>query len=77
MFMRSLASALFSNLQLISDDHVMVGHQDALAYGMGHMGDAENIDEVLFEDMIKWAIAVYEKGGMNTFSWSTSAVIFV
>ena len=91
----SMASALFSNLQLISDAYVLVGHQDALAYGMGwkgeafrtdindvlgdhpavfgwdlgHMGDAKNIDEVPFDHMIKWAIAVYEKGGVNTFSW--------
>lgn len=91
----TMANTLFSNLQGISNDHVLVGHQDALAYGMGwkgedfrtdindvlgdhpavfgwdlgHMGDAENIDEVPFEDMRKWAIAVYEKGGINTFSW--------
>ncbi len=91
----SMASALFSNLQSISADHILVGHQDALAYGMGwkggafrtdindvlgdhpavfgwdlgHMGDERNIDEVPFEDMKKWAIAVYEKGGVNTFSW--------
>jgi len=91
----SMTTALFSRLQNISDDHVLVGHQDALAYGMGwkgesfrtdindvlgdhpavfgwdlgHMGDAENIDGVPFEDMTKWAIAVYQKGGVNTFSW--------
>ena len=91
----SMASLLFSNLQKISKDHVLVGHQDALAYGMGwkgedfradindvlgdhpavfgwdlgHMGDLMNIDSVPFEDMAKWAIAVYQKGGVNTFSW--------
>ena len=91
----SIASALFNNLQKLSADHVLVGHQDALAYGMGwkgeefrtdindvlgdhpavfgwdlgHIGDANNIDDVPFEDMAKWAIAVYEKGGVNTFSW--------
>ena len=91
----SMATALFNNLQLISGKHVLVGHQDALAYGMGwkgeefrtdindvlgdhpavfgwdlgHMGDSKNIDDVPFEDMRKWAIAVYEKGGVNTFSW--------
>ena len=91
----SLASTLYSNLQELSADHVLLGHQDALAYGMGwkgedfrtdindvlgdhpavfgwdlgHMGDAVNIDGVPFEDMKKWAIAVYEKGGVNTFSW--------
>jgi mannan endo-1,4-beta-mannosidase len=91
----SMAIALFNNLQTLSTDHVMLGHQDALAYGMGwkgaefrtdindvlgdhpavfgwdlgHMGDAINIDDVPFEDMANWAIAVYEKGGVNTFSW--------
>jgi len=90
-----MATALFKNLQAISADHVLIGHQDALAYGMGwrgeafrndindvlgehpavfgwdlgHMGDANNIDDVPFEDMAKWAIAVYEKGGVNTYSW--------
>ncbi|MDF1574736.1 MAG: glycosyl hydrolase [Bacteroidales bacterium] len=91
----SMATALFNNLQEISGDHILVGHQDALAYGLGwkgesfrtdindvlgdhpalfgwdlgHMGDPENIDGVPFEDMRKWAIAVYEKGGLNTYSW--------
>ena len=90
-----MASALYSNLLDLSAGHVLVGHQDALAYGMGwkgedfrtdindvlgdhpavfgwdlgHMGDKDNIDGVPFEDMRKWAIAVYEKGGVNTFSW--------
>jgi len=91
----AMATRLFSKLQEISADHVLVGHQDALAYGMGwkgevfrtdindvlgdhpamfgwdlgHMGDELNIDDVPFEDMKSWAIAVYEKGGVNTFSW--------
>jgi len=91
----SMANALFYNLQTLLADHVLVGHQDALAYGigwkgeefrtdindvlgdhpavfgwdLGHIGDANNIDGVPFDDMRKWAIAVYEKGGVNTFSW--------
>ncbi len=91
----SMASSLYSNLQILSAKHVLVGHQDALAYGidwkgekfrtdindvlgdhpavfgwdLGHIGDPNNIDDVPFEDMRKWAIAVYEKGGVNTFSW--------
>ena len=90
-----LARALFTNLMEIAPDHVLLGHQDALAYGMGwkgepfrtdindvtgdhpalfgwdlgHMGDPENIDGVPFGDMKKWAIAAFEKGGINTFSW--------
>jgi mannan endo-1,4-beta-mannosidase len=90
-----LARALFRNLQALSGDHVLLGHQDALAYGMGwnggdyrtdihdaigehpavygwdlgHMGDEKNIDSVYFTDMQQWAMAVYNKGGINTYSW--------
>ena len=90
-----MTRALFNNLHRISTDHVLIGHQDALAYGMGwkgetfrtdindalgdhpvvfgwdlgHMGDTKNIDGVPFEDMRKWGIAVYKKGGVNTYSW--------
>ena len=90
-----LASALYSNLDKLAKDHVLLGHQDALAYGMGwsgdpfrtdindaygdhpavfgwdlgHMGDPENIDGVPFEKMVTWAIAAYERGGINTYSW--------
>lgn len=91
----AMAGVLFNKLQELSADHVLLGHQDALAYGMGwkgeefrtdindvlgdhpavfgwdlgHMGDELNIDSVPFEDMRKWAIAVYKKGGVNTYSW--------
>lgn len=34
-----LAVILFRNLARLSDDFVLVGHQDALAYGMGWKGD--------------------------------------
>lgn len=90
-----MATALYANLQQLAPEHVLVGHQDALAYGigwsgdefrtdihdaygdhpalfgwdLGHMGDAENIDGVPFDRMITWAIAAYEKGGINTYSW--------
>ena len=90
-----MAEALYSNLYDLSASHVLLGHQDALAYGMGwkgeefrtdihdvlgdhpavfgwdlgHMGDAENIDGVSFEDMKRWARTAYEKGGINTYSW--------
>jgi mannan endo-1,4-beta-mannosidase len=90
-----MASALYSNLGKLAPTRVLVGHQDALAYGMGwkgdafrtdindaygdhpavfgwdlgHMGDAENIDGVPFDRMVTWAIAAYEKGGINTYSW--------
>lgn len=90
-----MAVALYRNLNDLATDHVLLGHQDALAYGMGwkgevfrtdindvlgdhpavfgwdlgHLGDEENIDGVPFEDMLKWAIAAYEKGGISTFSW--------
>lgn len=90
-----LATALFKNLAVLSGEHVLVAHQDALAYGMGwkggdfrtdindvcgdhpavfgwdlgHIGDAENIDGVPFSEMRDWAIAAYERGGINTYSW--------
>ena len=90
-----MAVALYRNLNTLSANHVLVGHQDALAYGMGwkgeefrsdindvlgdhpavfgwdlgHLGDAENIDGVPFEDMKQWTIAAFEKGGISTFSW--------
>lgn len=34
-----LAVILFRNLAMLSDDFVLVGHQDALAYGMGRKGE--------------------------------------
>lgn len=90
-----MARKLFSHLMELSGEHVLLGHQDALAYGMGwkgddfrtdihdvcgdhpalfgwdlgHIGDADNIDGVPFEDMKKWAVAAFEKGGVNTYSW--------
>jgi mannan endo-1,4-beta-mannosidase len=39
-----MASALYKNLQEISATHVMVGHQDALAYGMGWKGEEFRTD---------------------------------
>jgi mannan endo-1,4-beta-mannosidase len=90
-----MAEALYANLYELSASHVLLGHQDALAYGMGwkgeefrsdihdvlgdhpavfgwdlgHMGYAENIDGVPFEDMKRWARTAFEKGGINTYSW--------
>ena len=90
-----MSKTLFGNLQALSADHVLLAHQDALAYGigwkgdefrtdindvcgdhpaifgwdLGHIGDDKNIDDVPFEDMKKWAIAAFEKGGINTYSW--------
>jgi mannan endo-1,4-beta-mannosidase len=34
----TMAEALYSNLSLLTADHVLLGHQDALAYGMGWKG---------------------------------------
>lgn len=91
----TMASALYANLYELAPDRVLLGHQDALAYGigwsgddfrtdindaygdhpalfgwdLGHMGDAENIDGVPFDQMVTWAIAAYERGGINTYSW--------
>jgi mannan endo-1,4-beta-mannosidase len=90
-----LAAVLFANLAEVAREHVLLGHQDALAYGMGwagdtfrtdindvlgdhpavfgwdlgHMGDERNIDGVPFSGMKAWARAVYDRGGVNTYSW--------
>ena len=47
----TMATALFSKLQTLSTDHVLVGHQDALAYGMGWKGEEfrTDINDVLGE----------------------------
>lgn len=44
-----MAVALFTQLADLSGDHVLVGHQDALAYGMGWKGEEfrSDIDDVL------------------------------
>lgn len=39
-----LSSRLFSNLQKLSGSHVLLAHQDALAYGIGWKGDAFRTD---------------------------------
>ncbi len=39
-----MATALFLNLYNIAADHVLLGHQDALAYGMGWKGDRFRTD---------------------------------
>lgn len=90
-----MAIKLYHNLQALSAAYVLLGHQDALAYGMGwkgeefrtdihdvlgdhpavfgwdlgHMGDSLNLDGVSFADMKQWAMKVYERGGINTYSW--------
>jgi len=39
-----LAGFLYQNLSRISDDYILVGHQDALAYGMGWEGEQFRAD---------------------------------
>jgi len=39
-----MAEALYSNLYELSADHVLLGHQDALAYGMGWKGEEFRTD---------------------------------
>ncbi|MCK5134996.1 MAG: hypothetical protein KAR19_04350 [Bacteroidales bacterium] len=39
-----MASSLYYNLYQLSNDHVLLGHQDALAYGMGWKGDEFRTD---------------------------------
>lgn len=44
-------------------------HPAMFGWDLGHLGDTLNIDSVPFEDMKKWAIAAYQHGGINTYSW--------
>lgn len=93
----SQTKALYQNLHELAPEHILFGHQDTLAYGMGwkgtaetfdsdvhrvcgkfpavfgwdlgHIGDANNIDGVPFENMKIWMVEGYIKGGVNTISW--------
>lgn len=92
---------LYNNLYILADSALLIGHQDALAYGMhwkgdefrtdindvcgdfpaifgwdlGHIGDIKNIDSVPFDRMRSRAIAAYEKGGINTYSWHMRNIV--
>ncbi len=94
--------ALYNNLIKYRSQGTMIGHQDALAYGLnadssrwfgdsgrsdfkdfsgehpavigqelGHLEiDADkNLDDVPFDKIKEYAIATYERGGINTLSW--------
>jgi mannan endo-1,4-beta-mannosidase len=89
--------ALFLNLDRIRHEHVLFGHQDALAYGidwlnepgrsdvmevagsypavygweLGHLetGATQNLDGVNFDDMRRWIIEGYNRGGVITIGW--------
>jgi mannan endo-1,4-beta-mannosidase len=53
-----------------TDIHDATGdHPAVFGWDLGHIGDERNIDSVLFTDMQRWAIAAYEKGGVNAYSW--------
>ncbi|MFC2089806.1 glycoside hydrolase family 26 protein [Bacteroidota bacterium] len=53
-----------SDVQLVSGKFPAVFGWDA-----GEIGQERNIDSVLFSDMQKWMIEVFERGGINTLSW--------
>jgi len=87
--------ALYYNLKNISQKHMLYGHQDDMAYGVGwwniddqsdiksvcgsypavfgweigNLGNERSLDSVLFSDIRKWIIKVYEMGAVNTISW--------
>ncbi len=53
-----------------SDVHLVSGKFPAVfGWDAGEIGQERNIDSVLFEDMQRWMISVFEKGGINTLSW--------
>lgn len=88
---------LFHNLNSIRHNHILFGHQDALAYGvtwrdeegrsdvkdvagsypalygwdLGHLelGSPKNLDKVAFDDIHRWIIEAFERGGVITLSW--------
>jgi mannan endo-1,4-beta-mannosidase len=90
--------ALFVNLDRLSPNFTLFGHQDALAYGVHwrndepgrsdvkdvtgshpavygweigdlELGAGENLDGVNFDNMRRWVVEAYERGGVNTMSW--------
>jgi mannan endo-1,4-beta-mannosidase len=95
------ATQLLSKISENAQKGVMIGHQDALAYGMGwkgddfrtdindvchdypavygwdlgHIGDSVNIDGVPFSKMKTWAMEVYKRGGINTYSWHAKNIV--
>jgi mannan endo-1,4-beta-mannosidase len=52
-----------SDVQLVSGKYPAVFGWDA-----GEIGQERNIDSILFTDMQKWMIQIFEKGGVNTIS---------
>jgi len=95
------AIQLVSKIAVNAQKGVMIGHQDALAYGMGwkgenfrsdindacgdfpavygwdlgHIADSVNIDSVPFSKMKTWAVEVYQRGGINTYSWHARHIV--
>lgn len=95
------AKILYNNIIKNAQKGVMLGHQDALSYGMGwsgetfrtdindacgdypavygwdlgHIADSVNIDGVPFAKMKTWAVEVYKRGGINTYSWHERNIV--
>mgnify|MGYP001042378082 CR=1 FL=1 len=53
-----------SDVQLVTGKYPAVFGWDA-----GEIGQERNIDSILFSDMQRWMIEVFERGGINTLSW--------
>lgn len=57
-------------MEFESDVHRVTGKYPAVfGWDAGEIGQERNIDSVLFTDMQRWMIRVYERGGINTLSW--------
>ncbi len=53
-----------------TDIHDVLGdHPAVFGWDLGHIDSLENIDGVPFSGMKRWAVAAYERGGINTYSW--------
>ncbi|MCV9387009.1 glycoside hydrolase family 26 protein [Reichenbachiella ulvae] len=85
---------LYNNLKKTAENHIMFGHQDDMAYGvgwkkiegksdvkdivgsfpavhgwdLGHRREGVNLDQIAIDDIRKWMVQIYERGGINTIS---------
>lgn len=53
-----------SDVQKVCGDYPAV-----FGWDIGHIDSTENIDKVPFNDMKRWMIEVFNRGGINTVSW--------
>lgn len=53
-----------------SDVKLMTGsYPGVFGWDLGEIGNDRNLDSVSFNDMKKWIVETYKRGGINTISW--------